>query len=261
MARGNVRLLAGAGALPAKELSDHQRWLASVFDAGEAHQEFLRVLTAWAASPGELPADLARRVRTSARAAGLGAAEEARVLARAVAGARGKAVPDALLDAVGALLEEHPQDDEVYAALVDLFPDSRGDAAAWLRLLQRSGAADALAAGRVTPEGGVAGRLGRYTRMYSHGRRGGGVFRQRMPEELFGLVARFAPRLRAAEVPVRLHEDRYRYPGLDADLLDVCLAEGIAVEDPGDAVRLEFWGERSRRDLKAGGRSPTARKP
>ncbi|MEU3449234.1 hypothetical protein AB0H29_18760 [Streptomyces thermolilacinus] len=247
----NVRLLAEAGALPAKELSDHQRWLASVFDAGEAHREFLRVLTAWAASPGELPADLARRVRTSARAAGLGGAEEARVLARVVGGARGKAVPDALLDAVAALLEGHPQDDEVYAALVDLFPDSRGDAAAWLRLLRRSGAADAVVAGRVTPEGGVAGWLGRYTRMYAHGRRGGGVFRQRMPEELLGLVARFAPRLRAAEVPVRLHEDRYGYPGLDADLLDACLAEGIAVEDPGEAVRLEFWGERSRRDLKA----------
>ncbi|GGQ02301.1 hypothetical protein [Streptomyces roseolilacinus] len=247
----NVRLLAGTGALPAKELSDHQRRLASALDAGEAHEEFVRVLTAWAASPGELPADLARRVRASARAAGLGTAEDARVLARVVAGARGKALPDVLLDAVTALLAEHPQDDGVHAALVDLFPDSRGDAAAWLRLLLRSGAADAVVAGRVTPEGGVAGWLGRYTRMYSHGRRGGGVFRQRMPEELFDLVARFAPRLRAAEVPVRLHEDRYRYPGLDADLLDACLAEGVAVEDPGDAVRLEFWGERSRRDLKA----------
>lgn len=247
----NVRLLAGTGALPAKELSDHQRWLASVFDAGEAHEEFLRVLAAWAASPGELPADLARRVRASARAAGLGTAEDARVLARAVGGARGRALPDALLDAVAALLEEHPQDDGVCAALVDAFPDSRGDAAAWLRLLLRSGAADAVVAGRVTPEGGVAGWLGRYTRAYSHGRRGGGVFRQRMPKELFDLVARFAPRLRAAGVPVRLHEDRYRYPGLDADLLDACLAEGVAVEDPGDAVRLEFWGARSRRDLKA----------
>ncbi|CAL9312867.1 hypothetical protein [Streptomyces sp. SudanB25_2051] len=247
----NVRLLAGTGVLPAKELSDHQRWLASVLDAGEAHREFVRVLTAWAGSPGELPADLARRVRASARAAGLDAAEDARVLARVVGGGRGKAVPDALLDAVAALLERHPQDDGVYAALVDLFPDSRGDAAAWLRLLQRSGAADAVVAGRVTPEGGVAGWLGRYTRMYSHGRRGGGVVRQPMPQELFDLVARFAPRLRAAEAPVRLHEDRYRYPGLDADLLDACLAEGVAVEDPGDAVRLEFWGERSRRDLQA----------
>ncbi|GAA4894268.1 hypothetical protein ACFPM3_07630 [Streptomyces coeruleoprunus] len=249
--RANVLLLARRGALPAQELSDHQRRLGESLEPAEAHEEYVRVLTAWAASPGELPADLARRVRASARSAGLGTEEDARVLARLVGEARGKAVPDALLDAVAGLLAEHPQDDAVNAALVEVFPDSRGDAASWLRLLLTSGAADAVAAGRVTPEGGLAAWLGRYTRMYSHGRRGGGVARQPMPRELFDLVARFAPRLRAAEVPVRLHEDRYRYPGLDADLLDVCLAEGIAVEDPGEAVRLEFWGARSRRDLKS----------
>ncbi|KUH40531.1 MULTISPECIES: hypothetical protein [Streptomyces] len=248
---GNVLLLAARGALPAKELSEHQRWLARTWDPTGAHEEYLRVLTAWATSPGELPADLARRVRASARAAGLDTAEDARVLARIMGGARGRAVPDALLDAVAGLLAAHPLEDAAYAPLVDLFPESRGDASAWLRLLLRSGAADAVVAGRVAPEGGVAAWLGRYTRMYGHGRRGGGVFRQPMPQELFALVARFAPLLRAAGTPVRIHEDRYRYPGLDADLLDACLAEGIAVEDPGDAVRLEFWGERSRRDLRA----------
>ncbi|WP_405680484.1 hypothetical protein OG239_07955 [Streptomyces sp. NBC_00868] len=250
--RANVLLLAGAGALPVKELSGHQGWLAGVLDPADAHTEYIRVLTTWAASPGELPADLARRVRASVRAAGLDPAEEARVLAPMIGAARGKSVPDRLLDAVAALLADHPQDDEVYAALLEVFPESKNDAAAWLRLLLASGAADAVVAGRITPEGGIAAWLGRFTCAYAHHKVPyGGVSRQPMPPELLDLVSRFAPRLRAAGQPLRLHEDRWRWPGLDADLLDLCLAEGLAVEDPGEAIRLSFWGERSRRDLKA----------
>ncbi|MEU9254631.1 hypothetical protein AB0D66_22615 [Streptomyces sp. NPDC048270] len=250
--RGNVLLLARSGALPAKELRGHQAWLAAELDPADAHAEYVRVLTAWAASPGEPPADLARRVRASARAAGLGPAEEARVLAALIGAARGKAVPDTLLDAAAALLADHPQDDGANARLLEVFPESRNDAAAWLRLLLRSGAADAAAAGRITPEGGPAAWLGRYTRAYSHRKEPyGGVSRQPTPPELLDLAARFAPLLRAAGQPVRLHEDRYHRPGLDADLLDLCLAERIAVEDPGETVRLHFWGARSRRDLKA----------
>ncbi|MCX4775581.1 hypothetical protein [Streptomyces sp. NBC_01264] len=250
--RRNVLFLARFGGLPVKELSGHQQWLATELDPAAAHEEFVRALAAWAASPGELPADLARRIRASARAAGLDGSEEARVLARTVGAARGKALPDALLDAVAALLADHPQDEDVLAPLLDVFPESRNDAAAWLRVLLRSGAADAAAAGRIAPEGGPDAWLARYTRAYSHHRVPyGGVARQPMPEELFDLVTRFAPRLRAAGTPVTLHEDRYRWPGLDADLLDLCLAEGIAVADPGDSIRLTFWGDGSRRDLKA----------
>ncbi|MEV8533745.1 hypothetical protein [Streptomyces sp. NPDC051211] len=249
--RANVLLYASHGALPATELSGHQAWLAAALEPGPAHQEFVRVLTAWAASPGELPADLARRVRASARAAGLDPAEEARVLGQLVATARGKAVPDRLLAAVADLLGEHQPGDEVRAALLDLFPESKNNAAAWLRILLNSGAAEAAAAGRIDPEGGLGDWLRRYARAYSHRPAWGGVVRQPMPPELFGLVARFAPRLRAAGTPVRLHEDRYRYQHLDADLLDACLAEDIPVEDPGPAVRLEFWDEHSQRDLKA----------
>ncbi|MFI2205056.1 hypothetical protein ACH47Z_30570 [Streptomyces sp. NPDC020192] len=250
--RANALLCAARGELPVTELSRHQRWLAGQLPPAEAHEEYVRVLTAWAASPGELPADLARRVRASARAAGLGTAEDARVLGRLLGGARGKAIPDALLEAATAPLAEHPQDGDVRAALLDLFPESRNDAAAWLRLLLRAGIIDAAAAGHLTPDGGPAGWLGRYTRAYRHRRVPyGGVVDQPMPAELFEIVARFAPRLRAAGTPVRLHEDQYRWPALDADLLDACLAEGIAVEDPGDTVGLTFWDDRSRRDLKA----------
>ncbi|MER7758649.1 hypothetical protein [Streptomyces sp. NPDC097619] len=249
--RRNVLFLAGVGALPAKELSGHQAWLGSVLEPVPAHEEFVRVLTAWAASPGELPADLARRIRASARAAGLGGAEEARVLARTVGAARGKAVPDRLLDEAAGPLAAHLQGEAELASLLELFPESKNDAAAWLRLLLRSGAAEAVVAGRVVPEGGPGGWLGRFTRSYGHRKVPyGGVARQPVPAELLEIVALFAPRLRAGG-PVVLHEDRWRWPGLDADLLDACLAEGITVVDPGEQVRLSFWEGRSRRDLKA----------
>ncbi|WP_432154942.1 hypothetical protein [Streptomyces tricolor] len=250
--RANALLFAARGALPVKELSEHQRWLAGRLAPAEAHEEYVRVLTAWAASPGDLPADLARRIGASARAAGLGTDEDARVLGHVLGAARGKAVPDALLEAAAGPLGDHPQGPEVQAALLDLFPDSRKDAAAWLRLLLRGGIVDAAAAGHLDPEGGLAGWLGRYTRTYRHQKVAyGGVASQPMPAELFEIVTRFAPRLRAAGTPVVIHEDKYRWPALDADLLDACLAEGIEVTDPGDAVRLTFWDDRSRRDLKA----------
>ncbi|MEU4950389.1 hypothetical protein [Streptomyces lavendulae] len=248
--RANLLLFARAGALPATAIGTHQTWLTATLDPRAAHEEFVRFLEAWAASPGEPPADLARRLRISARAAGAGTAEEARVLGALLGAAHGKDVPDRLLDAATALLTEHPPADDTAALLLDLFPESRGDASAWLRLLLACGAADAAAAGRIVPEGGLDGWFARYTHRFGHGRSGSGIMRQPMPAELFELLTRWAPRLRAA-APLRLHEDRYRHPGLDADLLDACLAEGIAVEDPGPAVRLEFRDGRSRRDLKA----------
>ncbi|MEV7543256.1 hypothetical protein [Streptomyces sp. NPDC089915] len=249
--RANLLLFARAGALPGAALSGHQAWLATALEPAAAHEEYVRVLRAWAASPGEPPADLARRVRLSARAAGLGAAEEARVLGLVLAASRHKEVPDRLLDAATPLLAAHPPADDTALALLDLFPESRGDASSWLRLLLGCGAADAAAAGRIVPEGGPAEWFSRYAGRYAHGRSGGGVMRQPMPAELFELLALFAPRLRACDSPLRLHEDRYTYRGLDADLLDACLAEGIAVEDPGPAVELVFWDGRSTRDLKA----------
>ncbi|MET9606813.1 hypothetical protein ABZZ17_17315 [Streptomyces sp. NPDC006512] len=252
--RANLLVFARAGALPATELSGHQAWLAGALDGPAAHEAYVRVLTAWAASPAGLPADLARRVRLSARGAGLDPAEEARVLGLVLGAARGKDVPDRLLDAARDLFAAHPPADEVNALLLDLFPETRGDASAWLRLLLACGAADAATDGRITPQDGLAGWFAAFTRRYSHRPvAGGGVTRQPMPPELFALLARLAPRLRAAATPLRLHEDRYRWPGLDADLLDACLAEGLPVEDPGVAVALEFHHGQGgqRRDLKA----------
>ncbi|MGW0139428.1 hypothetical protein [Streptomyces calvus] len=250
--RANLALFARFGALPATELGGAPAWLAEVLGPVDAHREFVSLLTAWAASPGELPADLARRVRDSARAAGLGTDEEARLLGEVLAAAHGKAVPDRLFDAARKPLTAHPPSDAQATALLDLFPESKNDAAAWLRLLLACGVADAAAAGRIALEGGLGEWLRRYASRYAHRTvAGGGVTRQAVPAELLDLVARFAPLLKADGTPVRLHEDRYRWPYLDADLLDVCLAEGIPVHDPGPLVRLEVWGENSRRDLRA----------
>ncbi|MFF0449626.1 hypothetical protein ACFYT4_24975 [Streptomyces sp. NPDC004609] len=249
--QANLLLFARFGALPATELSGHSAWLAGFLQPVDAHREFVRVLAIWAASPGALPADLARRIRDSARAVGLGVEEEARVLGGLLASARGKAVPDRLFEAAAGPLTAHPPADDEATALLDLFPQSKNDAATWLRLLIGCGAADAAAAGRIAPEGGLAEWLRRYAAGYSHRTvAGGGVTRQPMPAELLDLVSRFAPLLRVGS-PVRLHEDRYQWPHLDADLLDLCLAEGIPVEDPGPAIPLAFWGEHSQRDLTA----------
>ncbi|WP_326697610.1 hypothetical protein OG909_09840 [Streptomyces sp. NBC_01754] len=248
----NLRLFARFGALPATELSGAPAWLAEVLPPVEAHREFGELLAVWSASPGELPADLARRIRDSARAAGLGSEEDARVLGTVLTAARGKAVPDQLFKAALGPLTAHPPAGDRATALLDLFPESRTDAAPWLRLLIGCGVADAAAGGRITPEGGLGEWLRRYAARYSHRTvAGGGVSVQPMPPELLDLVGRFAPLLKADGAPVRLHEDRHRWQHLDADLLDACLAEGISVHDPGPAVPLEFWGEHSQRDLTA----------
>ncbi|MFD0267250.1 hypothetical protein ACFVGY_11715 [Streptomyces sp. NPDC127106] len=250
--RANVLVFAAGGALPAAALGEHQAWLADRLEPAAAHEEYVRVLHAWAASPGDLPADLARRVRLSARGAGLGPAEEARVLGLVLGAARGKSVPDRLLDAARDLLAAHPRGDATDALLLDLFPETRGDGSAWLRLLLACGAVDAAVAGRIVPQGGPGAWFGRFTERYSHRPAGGGgVTRQPLPDELFEVLSRLAPRLRAAAAPLTLHEDRYQWPGLDAELLDACLAEGIAVTDPGPAVPLVLRDGGLRRDLLA----------
>ncbi|MEV7180243.1 hypothetical protein [Kitasatospora sp. NPDC093679] len=250
--RANALLFAAAGAMPAKELAAHQRFLTETLEPAAAHAALDRLLTAWAGSSADLPADLVRRARASAKAAGLGDDEVARLVGAVLAVTRDKAVPDALLNAAAPLLTAHPPEHPLLAALVGIFPDGTTDGGAWLRLLIGCGAADAMADGRVEPEGGLPRWLGRFVHMYQYAAQpGGGVGRQQLPAELLDLVGRLAPRLRAAGTPVELHTTRHHWQGLDADLLDACLAADVAVLDPGAQIRMHFWGERSRRDLAA----------
>ncbi|WP_274535376.1 hypothetical protein [Streptomyces sp. CB00455] len=250
--RANALLFAAGGAMPGKEFGAHQRFLAETLEPVAAHGALDAFLTAWAASPADLPADLVRRVRASAKAAGHGDGEVARLVGAILSVTRKKSVPDALLEAAGPILAAHPPADTVAAGLLEVFPDGATDGGAWLRLLTGSGAAGAMAAGRLVPEGGLHHWVGHFVHMYQYAAQpGGGVGRQQLPVEFLDLVGRLAPLLRAGGTAVTVHTTRHHYQGLDADVLDACLAAGVAVVDPGPDVRMRFWGERSRRDLAA----------
>ncbi|MFI6144616.1 hypothetical protein [Streptomyces sp. NPDC051109] len=250
--RANALLFAAGGAMPAKEFGAHQRFLAETLEPAAAHTALEALLTAWAGSPADLPADLVRRVRASAKTAGYGDEEAARLVGAILSATRKKSVPDALLDAAGQLLTAHPPTDAVSAGLVEVFPDGVTDGGAWLRMLIGCGAAEAMAAGRVVPEGGLHHWVGNYVRMYQYAAQsGGGVARQPLPVEFLDLVGRLGPRLRAEGTAVTVHTTRHHYQGFDADVLDACLAAGVPVVDPGPETRMRFWGERSRRDLSA----------
>ncbi|MFF5446362.1 hypothetical protein [Streptomyces sp. NPDC012888] len=250
--RANALLFAAGGAVPAKEFAAHQRFLAATSEPADAHTGLEEFLTAWARSKADLPADLVRRVRASAKSAGHGEAEVARVVGAVVSVARNKAVPDSLLDAAVPLLTAHPPADAVAAGLVEVFPDGVTDGGAWLRLLVGCGAVEAMESGRLVPEGGLHRWVGRFTHMYQYAAQsGGGVGRQPLPAEFLDLIGRLGPRLRAEGTAVEVHTTRHYYKGFDADVLDAFLAAGVAVVDPGPETRMRFWGERSRRDLAA----------
>ncbi|MFI6448601.1 hypothetical protein [Kitasatospora sp. NPDC050543] len=249
--RANALLFAGLGVLPGKEVGAHQRRLSATLPPDEAYREFLRFVAAWSAGGAAPPADLHTRLRAAAKAAGHGPAEDTRVLGEVLGAARGRAVPDALLDGAARLFATHQPAGEVQAALVELFPSTDTDTAAWIRLLRACGAAEAMAQDTLTPESGLAGWLARLPYEYSFARHGGGIMRRQLPDELLDLLPLLAARLRREGIPVRLHETRWRDSVLDADLADACLAAGIPVETPPQRVTLQFWGERARRDLTA----------
>ncbi|MFG2640163.1 hypothetical protein ACGFYP_04190 [Streptomyces sp. NPDC048370] len=251
--RANALLFAQGGAMPAKEFAAHQQFLADTLEPAAAHTALEAFLTAWASSPADLPSDLVRRIRASAKAASPGDAEAARLVGAILSTTREKSVPDALLNAAAKLLRAHPPTDLVAAGLVRVFPENATDGGPWLRMLIAAGAVEAMEAGRVVPEGGLRHWVGHFVRMYQYAAQsGGGVARQPLPPELLDVIVGLGPRMRAAGGdPLELHTTRHHYQGLDADVLDACLATGVDVVDPGPEVRVRFWGERSRRDLAA----------
>ncbi|MCX5230606.1 hypothetical protein [Streptomyces sp. NBC_00233] len=250
--RANGLLFAGGGAMPAKEFGAHQKFLAESLEPVGAYAALGAFLTAWAGSKADLPADLVRRVRASAKAAGHGDDEVARVVGEILSVTRKKSVPDALLHGAEPVLAAHPPTDEVAAGLLEVFPESVTDGGAWLRMLIGCGATEAMEAGRIVPEDGLHRWVGHFVHMYQYTRAsGGGVTRQQLPPEFLDLVVRLGPRLRAAGDAVTVHTTRHHYQGFDADVLDACLAAGATVVDPGPETRMRFWGEKSRRDLTA----------
>ncbi|WCD84389.1 hypothetical protein KPP03845_100712 [Streptomyces xanthophaeus] len=250
--RANALLFAAGGAMPAKEFGAHQRFLAETLEPAAAHAALGAFLTAWAGSAADLPADLVRRVRASAKAAGCGNEEVARVIGAVLSVSRKKSVPDALLEAAGPVLAADRPTDPTAAGLLEVFPEGATDGGAWLRMLTGCGAVEGMVAGRLVPEGGLHRWVGHFVHMYQYAvQPRGGVGRQQLPQEFLDLVGRLGPRLRAAGDPVTVHTTRHHYQGLDADVLDAALAAGVPVVDPGPQSWMHFWGERSRRDLAA----------
>lgn len=249
--RANALLFAAGGAMPAKEFGAHQRFLAETLEPAAAHLALDAFLTAWAGSAADLPADLVRRIRASAKRAGHGDDEVARLVGAILSVTRKKSVPDALLTAAGPVLAARPPADTIAAGLVEIFPDGATDGGAWLRMLIGCGAAEAMESGRVVPEGGLHHWVGHFVRMYQYVTSGGGVCRQPLPAEFLDLVGRLGPQLRSEGAPLTLHTTRHHYQGFDADVLDACLAAGVAVVAAGAEAPMRFWGERSRRDLSA----------
>ncbi|ARF53994.1 hypothetical protein B1H19_07160 [Streptomyces gilvosporeus] len=249
--RANVLLYARLGALPGKEIAVQQRRLHTTLEAADAHREFLRFLRAFVAGGGAPGNDLHRRVQVSAKAAGLGIAQSAQALGDLLVASTGRPLPDAVLDGLAPLFAQEPPSAPVRQALAELFPTSVTDGAAWLRLLAATGVDDALAEGRIVPAGGLGEWLGRFAFHYSYRGSNSGVRQQPMPDELYALVPRIAARIRAEGREVTLHRSRFRHTLFDADLVDICLANGIAVADPGPRVRLTFCGPAARRDYRA----------
>lgn len=249
--RENALLFARLGALPATAVNGHQKQLRDTLEPPAAHDAFVRFLGEFTAGGGTPARDLHGRVRSSAKAAGLGKEEVSRVLGEVLAAAKGRELPEALLEGAEKVFAQVPPQEPVRQALAELFPTSVTDGGVWLRLLRTTGVDTCMAEGRIVPGGGLSQWLGSFAFHYSYKRYSSGVMQQAMPEELFSLVPRLAPLLRAEGTPVRLHRSRFRHTHFDADLVDVCLAHGIAVEDPGPRVGLGFAARAQRRDLRA----------
>ncbi len=132
----------------------------------------------------------------------------------------------------------------VRGTLLNLFPEPGGEGdfdGWWLDLLDEAGALDALIlpAERVPPESAPSrGAAGWLSRFLERPRRW--WWRRRPPPaQLFGLVARMAPRLRADAHPVMLATSRWG-GALDANVIDVLVEHDIPLADLPSGARIDL---------------------
>ncbi|MFR9723059.1 hypothetical protein ACL02R_06740 [Streptomyces sp. MS19] len=254
-----------AGALTVTALKDHVRDLVRRLDPATAWEQFRR-LTVERCAAGLPPySSLPGDARKLLRATGLDtAAEERGLLTELLASPAVDWAPRTFWtgyhDQLVRLAAEQPG---TRARLLAITPsglasgEDTGDDV-WLPLLADTGADTLLTEGPAHTDPGTgdtvtapADWLTRWSRHLGSGWRG-----SRRSPRTYDLVARMAPRLRADGTPTAICHGRGWRGGVDLELLDVCLAAGIPVADPGDdlTVSLDTWfdaPETERRDLAA----------
>ncbi|WP_406443908.1 hypothetical protein OHB00_44995 [Streptomyces sp. NBC_00631] len=254
-----------AGALTVKALKEYVKDLARRLDGATAWAQF-RQLTVERCAAGMPPyASLPQDARGLITAAGLDrVTEECALVADLLASPAAVRAPASFWNAyrsvLPVLVERRPA---LRTRLLEIMPAGLGqqveDDEFWLTLLAECGA-DLLLTGDGGGEVDAADWLSRWAQHRKHG----AAYSHRSPATL-ALVERMAARLRAGGRPVDLFTGRWQ-AGADLDLLDLCVAEGIALAVP-DAdthvyLPLAVWLRDQRpgeRDLKAMAAEPRHR--
>jgi hypothetical protein len=246
-----------AGALTAAMLAEYARGVVVRRPAGEAY-ELVRTLALRRVAGGLPPhssmaADLARL----AKAAGLDAEREADAIVPQLLTypAMGRAHAAVWKAYRKSLVRTGKRDPEVRARLLAIVPEPPGWRTdlteQWLEILEATGAITDLIEGREA--GADPGAAGRWLGRFLAGRRANRASEKRS-ETLLGVVGRMLPRL-AAGPAVTISDSLWR---VELDVLDMCLAAGVAAEI-GDRYRrsgfdIAEWADDDgpgRRDLAA----------
>lgn len=239
-----------AGALTAKALTEYTRDLRLRRPGAEAYR-LVRDIAVRRVAGGLPPgAGFAGELRGLAKAAGLDAAAEDEALLGDLIQLPAVAQAHAgFWKAYRPVLQRLARrDPDVPARLLALLPARENPQLCeqWLELLESTGAVALLAAGD-GPD--AASWLERFVQHRDSGYR----YPITRSARLAALVERLAPRLRAAGRPLRLAPPLESFR-IDLDLLDTCLAHGIAVEVDTDTLPVRRWAETvgdGRRDLAA----------
>ncbi|MFI7114685.1 DNA-binding protein [Nonomuraea sp. NPDC050227] len=241
-----------AGALPVKALSGYAKELTARLPAAEALNRYARLCVRRTAGGLAPSAQMAADIRRLAKAAGVDAeAAEQDYLAEVLALPAAMQAPTGWwkshAQAVAALARQRP---ELRGTLLNVIPDShdRELPGIWLGILESAGATAGLHTDVPEAERPADGAAGWLRRFLAARQRAWGVA-PHLPA-LHALIERMADRLRAelAATGSTIAVDD------EADLIDLLLALGIPLADPGDGARLRLthWaGHDDRRDLLA----------
>ncbi|MFD3561509.1 hypothetical protein ACFWVU_17785 [Streptomyces sp. NPDC058686] len=259
-----------AGALTVKALKDHVRDLTQRLAPRAAWEQYRRLIVERCGAGMPPYAALPQDARKLIKAADLDRVEEeCRLLADLLASPAVVRAPGTFWTAYRpALLVLATQEPAVRERLLEIMPTGyghdNGSEADWLELLAETGAEQLLT--DPAPDPAPAVDAGDWLSRWSTHLKGGwrGVRRSPMT---YQLVERMAARLRAEGRPVDLFRGRGWRSWADLDLIDVCLASGVAVADPapradGHGIGLDEWfggADAGRRDLAAVAADPRFR--